>query len=120
MKKIFNKYILSKKEYNLLKHKDDLIIEFKKIIKNTEIEKERLNLEKKYKKYIGNWYLFDGGIIFQIKRIKYVDNYSYLYSFCFDCFIPNNEDWVDINIHQIIDGEIEEISKDKVSELLGL
>ena len=118
MRLLFNKYILSVKEFNELKHKDSLLKELKTIIKDTEIQKEIVKLEKKYKKYIGKWYQSEDNIVFKIERIKY--NKSYLSDFVFEVSAPNIEDWFDINILDIVSNDYVAIPENKVIELLGV
>ena len=119
MKKIFDWYVLSKKEYNNFQHQEKIIKELKGMIEDNDIEKERLLLEQKYKKYIGKWYRSEDNIVFQIQRVGYKPN-QYYEKYSFEAFAPNLEDWIDVSFDDVENKEVEHIPKDKVGEHLGI
>jgi hypothetical protein len=120
MKQIMKWVILSKSEYNSIKHEDDKIRELRKMIEDNDIEKERKLLEQKYKKYFDKWYLMDEGYVIQIKGVRYkYSGYSWE-KFCFEAFVPNNEDYVDIDFDSITEKKMEELTEVQVKEQLGL
>ena len=120
MLKIFKIRILKESEYKELEHTDDKVEEYKNIIKETEIEKERQNLLKEYSKYVGNWYLMDNGYVIQIKGIRYKPHSYSWQKYCFEAFMPNNEDWIDIEFEDITEKKVEKLTEKQARGELGV
>ena len=118
MFKIFKRYVLSKEEYNKLQHEDKYVEELKSTIKDTEIEKERLSLERKYKKFIGEYYQSENGVIYKIERVRYKSSSWSWNKFCFEASVPNWEDWIDVDFDEIEDKTAQHIPKNKIGEYL--
>ena len=90
------------------------------MIEDNDIEKERKSLEQKYKKYFGKWYLMDDGYVIQIKGVRYCPHNYGWEKYKFEAFVPNNEDWIDIDFDSITEKKIEELNETQVKEQLGL
>ena len=120
MFKLFKRYVLTKKEYNKLQHEDKYVEELKSIIKDNDIEKERLSLERKYKKFIGEYYLLEEGFICRIERVRYKSSSWSWNKFCFEASVPNWEDWIDVDFDDIEKKKFTHIPKNKVGGYLGI
>lgn len=111
--------IIKEEEYQELKRILKYWNEREAIIKDNSIQKEKEELEIKYKKYFGRYYETDDGIIFRIDGIYY-DRYSYGWNkfpgnFKFSTSAPNYLEWdYDVEINDIVENKIKEVKNPKL------
>ena len=114
--KIGKKYrLIKEEEYLGLKADSKNWKERSAIIKDNDIQKEKERLEKKYKKYIGNYYESEDGIVFMIDGIYY-SSHSYSWNkFKFSTRAPNQPEWYwEVDFDDIIEGKYGEPIKNPV------
>lgn len=118
MKKIFNRYLITKEELNKFHHDRRLYEEIKDTIDDNAIEIERVRLEKEeYAKYIGKWFIMDDGYIIKVERVRYKGRWGHSWDkYCLEASMPNMEDWMDISFSDIKD--LEEISQEEAKQRL--
>ena len=121
MKKLFGLRILSKEEYLSLVETERNWEEREAIIRDNAIQKEKEKLEKKYKKHFGKWYEDEEGYVFQIMGVRYnPHSYGIYDNFDFECYFPNQEDWMDVHISDITENQYTELAEKQVAGRLGL
>ena len=121
MKYIFGLTLINKPDYEELQKRSRELEEVRAIIKDTEIQKNKIKLEKEHKSKFGNWYQHpEENMIFQIRGIRYRPGRGWFpgpSEFVFDVWYPNHDDWDDIQINSI--DEFEQLSVAQAQLILG-
>lgn len=99
--------LLKEKDYleivQPLKELQKQLREKEAIIKDTNIQKEKKILQKKYSGFFGRWFEGEDGVFFQIRGIYYHSSSWSYNKWYFNCYAPNLEDADDILISNIVD-----------------
>ncbi|MCK5021563.1 MAG: hypothetical protein KAS32_31435 [Candidatus Peribacteraceae bacterium] len=120
MEKILNWVIMTKEEHKNLV--DELVrsLSHESMMKETAKDKEIERLKKEHSRYIRKWFLIEGDseepMVCQITGI--IANYRNDYFFI--AHIQNLEDSIELDIEDVVEGKIRQLTKKEVIKHLGL
>lgn len=121
---LFGRVIIRKDSFDSIIDERNDLLRYKRIALKNEKLKEIKRLTKKHSKYIGKWFLVEDEtedpLVCKIEYIRGDNSYDYSNNYRFVAHTPNLEDSIDIEIDDILEGKIKQLTKKEVIDSLGI